>query len=60
MYNDYNMFPDSQLGSFGQQGHDPALYKGFIPRVSVNDQVVLGRDALGHKVYLDTGLYDYL
>ena len=36
---------------------DSQIYSSRIPRVSRHDQVELGQDALGHKIYLDTGRF---
>ena len=33
------------------------IYSSFIPRVSIHDQVQVGKNALGKPVYLDTGRF---
>ena len=33
------------------------IYSSFIPRVSIHEQVQVGKNALGKPVYLDTGRF---
>tara|TARA_Y100001968_G_C18875158_1_gene489117 strand:+ start:371 stop:541 length:171 start_codon:yes stop_codon:yes gene_type:complete len=55
----FNFHSDDLFSSSDNYGRDSdsQMYSGFIPRVSYHDQVVLGEDAFGHKIYLDTGRF---
>ena len=55
----FNFHSDDLFSSSDNYGRDSdsQMYSGFIPRVSYHDQVVLGEDAFGHKIYLDTGSF---
>ena len=55
----FNFHSDDLFSSSDNYGRDSdsQMYSGFIPRGNYIDQVVLGEDAYGRKIFLDASRY---
>ncbi len=56
---DYSSFinPINNLSGNSFSNRMPSIYSGFMPRVSIHDQIQIGHNALGKAIYLDTGRF---
>ena len=55
----YSSFINPRSNNFSNSSfsNGSPIYSSFIPRVSINDQIQIGQNALGKAIYLDTGSF---